>query len=151
MFLWEAWGRNAPKPPSCQHGPLSTLRIWWQLHTLAHFDPRSTLGWCQLGPIGSTWPNFGPMPPLDSANFAKFGPIPPSDSGNLARIVPTLPKLAQFHPWILTTLPNYTIEFVIEFVFKLSDSNFTSDPLNYQVHFTIRSTSLCACICTGAH
>ena len=140
----------------CKDRKLST---WPLVHpsnlmTVTHFGPF----WPQIHPwMVSTWPNsvnlaqFGPMPPLNSANFAKFGPIPPSDSGNLARIVPTLPKLAQFHPWILTTLPNYTIEFVIEFVFKLSDSNFTSDPLNYQVHFTFRSTSLCACICTGAH
>ena len=43
------------------------------------------------------------------------------------------------------------IDLVIDFVIKLSDSNFASDPLNYQGHVTIRSTSLCACICTGAH
>ena len=33
------------------------------------------------------------------------------------------------------------IEFVIELVITLSDSNFASDPLSYEVQLTIKSTS----------
>ncbi len=37
----------------------------------------------------------------------------------------------------------------IDFVIKFGHSDSASDPLYYQTHLAVRSTSLCACICAG--
>ena len=42
--------------------------------------------------------NFGPIPPLDNANFANFGLSPHLDGVNFAQLATVPTMLPQFHP-----------------------------------------------------